>query len=323
MPAQWQFRYCLLTYSQCGDLDPFAVVNHLSSLGAECIIGRENHHDGGVHLHAFVDFGKLIRRRGVTLFDVDGHHPNVSPSKGRAAEGYDYAVKDGDVVAGGLERPNGSDVSVTGCQWTQLVNIVDEQEFWDTCRRVAPRLLLSNFGSLSAYASWQFKRERLGYVTPAGIVIDTSHVEGLDDWVRTNVEGYRGEGVRGTSLVLYGPSRMGKTVWARSLRQDHAYFGGMFSLDEDISNAHYAVFDDMELKFLPRWKFWLGHQIQFYETDKYRKKVLIDWNKPAIWCSNTDPRNEHGVTEEQIDWLNANCTFIYVDEPMVVANPNH
>ena len=44
---------------------------------------------------------------------------------------------------------------------------------------------------------------------------------------------------------------MGKTVWARSLGR-HAYFGGLFSMDEDIDGAEYAIFDDFGgIKFLP------------------------------------------------------------------------
>lgn len=54
-------RYALLTYAQCGDLDPFAVSDHFTELGAECIVAREDHADGGTHLHSFVDFGRKYR----------------------------------------------------------------------------------------------------------------------------------------------------------------------------------------------------------------------------------------------------------------------
>lgn len=114
--SRYQFRYVLLTYAQCGDLDPFEVCNHLASLNAECIIGRESHEDGGTHLHVFADFGTKFRSRNVRIFDVGGYHPNVSPSKGRPGEGWDYATKEGNIVAGGLERP-GSGGS-TGGRWT-------------------------------------------------------------------------------------------------------------------------------------------------------------------------------------------------------------
>ena len=102
MSFSFNARYALFTYPQCGDLDPFAVSDHFSEMGAECIVAREAHADGGTHLHAFVDFGRKYRTRRVDAFDVAGQHPNVSPSHGTPAKGYDYAIKDGDVVAGGL-----------------------------------------------------------------------------------------------------------------------------------------------------------------------------------------------------------------------------
>jgi len=126
--------------------------------------------------------------------------------------------------------------------------------------------------------------------------------------------------VRGQSLVLYGPTRTGKTLWARSLG-NHAYFGGLFSMDEDINEAEYAVFDDFGgLKFLPAYKFWLGHQKQFYVTDKYKGKKLVDWGKPSIWINNEDPRQEFGVRADEVEWLEANCIFIRLEEPIVHAS---
>ena len=46
MSFSFNARYVLLTYAQCGDLCPFGIVDLLSSMGSECIIGREYHQDG-------------------------------------------------------------------------------------------------------------------------------------------------------------------------------------------------------------------------------------------------------------------------------------
>ena len=54
----YHFRYALITYSQCGDLSPERVGERFQELGALLVIGRENHADGGIHLHCFVDFGR-------------------------------------------------------------------------------------------------------------------------------------------------------------------------------------------------------------------------------------------------------------------------
>ena len=54
----------------------------------------------------------------------------------------------------------------------------------------------------------------------------------------------------------------GLPEWARPFGPalgKHAYFGGLFSMDEDIDGASFAVFDDFGgIKFLPSYKFWLG-----------------------------------------------------------------
>lgn len=189
MPFRCQSRYVLLTYAQCGDLDPFEVVALLSGLGAECIIGREEHADEGVHLHAFVDFGRRPDIRNERFADVAGRHPNVQPFGRTPEKGFDYAIKDGDVVAGGLERPNGDKVSETCSIWSRICLATSTSEFWDLVRELAPRALLTNFTSLRAYADWNFRPERVPYCTPVDISFDLSGVPELDEWLHSNLFG--------------------------------------------------------------------------------------------------------------------------------------
>jgi hypothetical protein len=123
----------------------------------------------------------------------------------------------------------------------------------------------------------------------------------------------------GKSLIIYGETRLGKTLWARSLG-NHAYFGGLFSLDEPLDDVEYAVFDDLHggLEFFHQYKSWLGRQNEFYSTDKYRAKKLISWrHRPVIYLSNNDPRYDKGV---DIDWLNGNCVFVCVEQPIFRAS---
>lgn len=111
---------------------------------------------------------------------------------------------------------------------------------------------------------------------------------------------------------------MGKTLWGRS-HGIHAYFGGLFSLDEPIDDVRYAIFDDIAggLKFFPSYKSWLGGQSEFYCTDKYRKKHHVTWGRPCIWLSNTDPRDDEGADQA---WLEANCFFVNLEQPIFHAN---
>jgi len=113
-----------------------------------------------------------------------------------------------------------------------------------------------------------------------------------------------------------GPSRTGKTSWARSLGK-HFYFGGNFNMDQlsyDSDDVKYAVFDDIHsLKFFPMWKFWMGAQETFTVTDKYKGKMTFNWGRPIIWCNNKDPRAD---PDADADWINANCIVVHVPEDM-------
>lgn len=189
MTFQLNSRYVLLTYAQCGDLDPWAVNSLLSSLGAECIIGREEHLSEGFHLHAFVDFGRKFRTRNQRFADVDGRHPNIQPFGRTPEKGWDYAIKDGDVVAGGLERPDGSSVSEAGDIWSRICLAGCADEFWFLVRELAPRALLTNFPSLRAYAEWHFRPEPTPYEHPPNITFDLSEFPELPQWVHHNLSG--------------------------------------------------------------------------------------------------------------------------------------
>lgn len=99
----------------------------------------------------------------------------------------------------------------------------------------------------------------------------------------------------------------------------HAYFGGLFCLDEDTDDVDYAVFDDIQggLEFFHSYKFWLGCQSEFYATDKYKGKKLIQWGKPSIYCSNGDPRMDKNA---DVEWLEGNCVFVWIDDVIFHAN---
>lgn len=194
---KFQARYALLTYAQCGDLDPWSVSDYLSSLGAECIIARENHAAGGVHLHAFVDFGRRFISRDVKKFDVGGCHPNIEPSKGRPWAGYDYAIKDGDVVAGGLERPaegGGGKLPSNAERWAEIVAAETREEFWRLLAELDPSAMVRSFSQCRAYADYRYRAVRETYRTPDGIVFSGSQLEELNRWAESNIGGHSGGG---------------------------------------------------------------------------------------------------------------------------------
>jgi hypothetical protein len=180
-------RYFLLTYSQCGDLDPWAVSDHLAELRGECIVARETHADGGTHLHSFVDFGKKFRSRRTSIFDVCGHHPNVSATHSTPREGFDYACKDGDIVAGGLARPDGSTRIERTNRWHDIVHAESREEFFAMLMEYDPRALCTSFGQLTKFADWKYRVDPVPYEHPPELEIDTSGFPELEEWALRSI----------------------------------------------------------------------------------------------------------------------------------------
>lgn len=165
-------------------------------------MAREAHRDGGFHLHCFVDFGKRFSSRNVKIFDVQGFHPNVEPSKGRPWAGYDYAIKDGEVEAGGLERPDessGTGISTLTERRATIVAAKTRDEFWQLLEELDPDTLLRSFPSCRAFAEWRFRPSITPYSTPSDITFDTGGFPGLDAWTQENLLRHRGGG---TYLVV-------------------------------------------------------------------------------------------------------------------------
>jgi len=89
----------------------------------------------------------------------------------------------------------------------------------------------------------------------------------------------------------------------------------------DMPTADYAVFDDMRggIKFFPAWKEWFGSQMVVTVKKLYRDPMQLPWGKPCIWLSNQDPRE--GMEQVDIEWLEGNCTFVYVGDS-IIAHAN-
>lgn len=73
----------------------------------------------------------------------------------------------------------------------------------------------------------------------------------------------------------------------------------------------YAIFDDFEdWSRLYCYKQFMGAQLEFELTDKYRAKRTIKWGKPCIIISNELP-----YFRDQ-KWIELNCFIVEIKEPM-------
>ena len=182
---RFQARYGLFTYSQCARLRPDAVSQHYEALGANYIIGREAHSDGGTHLHVFADFRRKFRTRDNRKFDVEGFHPNVVPSLRNPAGGWDYATKDGDICGGRLPRPESDESSKGGGQnagWDKLRSAETRDDFFRIASEHLFSHLVKSFNSFSAYADWKFRVDRSPYHHNPEFTFDLTQLESVREW---------------------------------------------------------------------------------------------------------------------------------------------
>lgn len=146
---------------------------------------------------------------------------------------------------------------------------------------------------------------------------------------------------RQLTLVVCGPTRIGKTTFVRSVihasGMRHMYMNGHYHLDEWDPTAEVIVMDDLPLHLLRQRKQWWGCQHDFVTEDKYRVKRKICGGKGLVWICNRenlpwearkDGRPVLGWDEEQ--YFRANCTVVElgpnklfrVAAPLEAQSPN-
>lgn len=292
-------RVFFLTYSQVGDsLSHDDIANFLKQDSkyarhfSWAVIGKERHQDQGLHYHVVVGYEKKIDCRNSRAFDINPHHhPKIESTRDTQAS-IAYAKKDGDFKLFG-EPPQ------KRRKWSEISNASTADEARDLIKEISYRDYVINLERVEYFLERNFAQETPVYqrVWDQDFVISNA----MQAWANQRTESDRPK-----SLILWGPSRTGKTAWARSLGP-HMYFNGMFDLSQWSDSAEYAVFDDF-----PEWDKWrfykqfLGAQYEITLTDKYRKKRTVRWGKPSILLSNTLPNFI------DMEWVRANCVIVNV-----------
>jgi len=90
----------------------------------------------------------------------------------------------------------------------------------------------------------------------------------------------------------------------------------MFSLDDWDDEAGYIILDDIDIKFFPHWKFFLGAQLEGILTDKYRKKRRVRNGRPCIWLCNEDMDPRRAFSRTECQWVDLNCDVISLRNPL-------
>lgn len=184
-------KYILLTYPQIPenvqDHFPWGIVNACSTKGAECLVARERHQDGGIHFHAFVDWGgRRYSSRDTRGFDVSGHHPNITKVGKTPRKAWDYVTKDGDIVAGGAQMPTEEATSSENI-WEYIISAESRDDFYSRMRERAQRYLICSYPSIAKYADWRYQDSPEPYRNPEGWTFQLQAYPSLPEWVRDNL----------------------------------------------------------------------------------------------------------------------------------------
>lgn len=177
------------------------------------------------------------------------------------------------------------------------------QDFMNAVREHQPRDYVLNHEKLEYFAMKHFKQAKEDYVS----LYTTFKLHPvIQTWLN---EEFNSDKRRKKSLVIIGPSKLGKTEWARSLGI-HMYFNGFANFKEDWNDeAEYIIFDDFEWEFIPNKKGFFGGQLEFQICGKYMPTRSIKWGKKCIYLTNKFP----DIKKDDIDWYKENCIFLEIN----------
>lgn len=257
-------------------------------------VGEEKHKDGTPHLHVFLQYKKKRQFRDYGCLDkIAGKHGNYQGQKfGTVTSMVEYVKKDGVFVEWGK-----CDLEIN--HWAAAREAAKEGKL----EEANAMLWESKPRDMFLYADRISQNARSLCTVPKPVWKPRFHVlpfnvpSGITNWVEEELPKQE----RALCLVLIGPTRFGKTSWARSLRATHNYFRGEFSLQDFNSKAELTIYDDcanMSSTKFPYRKQLLTQMGQATLTDKYMKKITIDVCMPTIvlcneesdvpWCTDSE-----------------------------------
>lgn len=276
-------------------------------------------------------------------------HCNILPITRTPFNTWDYVAKYGDIVSENCERPRARGPNVTrDDMWTGSMALSNKKEFLEDVRKHSPRdaVLFDKQITAFAHKCYDNPQPQLPTIEEDGIFIHWERYPEVRKWVLANLSSpietirstsrgvsyppeteaedvawlqlHRPDGVRPKrpkSLIIYGDSRLGKTIFATNLGP-HVHWQRDFNLRKlmnmGVSAVDYAIFDDISWKNSALkdegFKAWLGGNRSFDVSDKFDRKFTLEWGKPCILLTNHNPWI--GLDEDDEKWLRRNCIYV-------------
>ena len=225
---------------EVGDLDVSEAQRMLESLPHPPIQWAgvvEQHGDGQFHWHIICIFDKIpnVRFRSASrIFDILHLHPHIRlyvslsklsdcltqikhrlPRQGDIKRAWDYIQKDPLSQRFGPWSGPVDDVSqeltASRAIWAYIISAETEADFKMRCFTLDPKTYANNFRHLCTYMAHHYEKVQPRYISNYS---HFPHVpQEITDWVNNEMT----KCDRPKALIIWGPSRTGKTAWARSL----------------------------------------------------------------------------------------------------------
>ncbi len=282
--------------------------------------------DGHIHFHILINWGVKKITSDPRYFDTEqGHHGHMEGARDYN-QSYNYVLKgknEDDEFFGQLSAPEKKKISraEVSIALDQCKTLEEAEKLWNQldpsmkwfARRAQREALADRFLGETAVND---PRDIVG----AGVL---TLPEAVQDWIESALSIPRPE--RQRSLVLLGPSKVGKTSMARSLGK-HLYFQGDIHKGalQQCHRIQYAIFDDPDAnEFVRLYKSVIGGQLDFTSTEKYHPKFTVHWDGLAAIVIMNNRAYEEFMTRVDKEWWQANtteCNIIQSVFPRVVVD---
>ncbi|QUS52980.1 replicase [Olea europaea geminivirus] len=340
-PSSSSSRFCInaknyfLTYSRC-PISKEIVLDQIKNFSfpvnlAFIRVCQEQHSDGDNHLHCLLQFSGKYKCRNPRFFDIinpdsdESFHPNIQSARS-ANDVADYITKGGSYIDHGQFQEDGRkrkcDRIELDVVYNKALSARSKTESLEIIRKNDPRTFYLQHHNISANADRLFPepiQEYLSPFDPQSFVVPQE----LQYWVTHNIFSPESRPYRTKSLILEGPSRSGKTLWARSLGP-HNYMFGYLDFNSKLysNNAWYNIIDDVSPSYLQKkhWKELIGVQHNWVSNVKYGKPIQIKGGIPSIVLCN--PGSEEYSYKTFLDkdansslkiWTETNAEFFFAE----------
>lgn len=225
---------------------------------------------------------------------------------------------DGRSARGGKQTVNES--------YAKALNSLTKEEALNILKEEQPRDYLLHLHNLSSNLDRHFTKPTAPYTSPFPLSSFINIPEELQNWSNFYFEvDAAARPLRYKSIIIEGPSRIGKTLWARSLGK-HNYLAGHLDFNEKVysNEAEYNILDDIKPDYLKlkHWKELIGAQSDWQSNKKYGKPVQIKGGIPSIILCNPGEGSSYkdfldkDENSSLKDWTTANAIFITIHQPL-------